>query len=93
MTAEHRYRLVAFVCAGGVVRETGDLGYSTFAEIFRRNAFAHGCQFAVVEHGCKYRAFDMHTVTFTPELVPVEGISIDYPNLDAAIAGCVLTHT
>lgn len=41
-----RYRLVAFVCDGGVVRYSGDLGTSTFHEIFVRREDM--CRWAVL---------------------------------------------
>jgi hypothetical protein len=90
---EPRLRLIAFVCAGGVVRETGDLGTTTFAEIFLRNAFGDCCQFAIVLCGDEVRAYDLHTTLFDEFRRPYPGKFITYPNLDAAYAGCVLTHS
>jgi hypothetical protein len=90
---EHRLKLIAFVCSGGVVRETGDIGTSTFAEIFCRNAFGDGCQFAVVLCGDEVRAYDLYTALFDKFRRPYPGTFVTYPTLDAAYAGCALTHS
>jgi len=58
MSNHPRYRLIAYVCEGGVVHEVHEEGRSTFSRVFRNNP--DGCRYAVVQCGGEFWVFDIY---------------------------------
>lgn len=88
--SDARYRVVAYVCDGGVVREVNDLGFSLPRDFYARNR--DGCRYAVTETSDGvFRVFDMWEFHFDEMFRAVEGPYRDFDTEDAAIMACVLT--
>lgn len=88
MSDIQRYRLIAYVCDGGVTHERLEMGYSSYGTIVRNNP---GCRFAVVETVGEVWAFDLHTTGWSAAFDPTPGEHRVFPTTDAAIAGCILS--
>lgn len=91
---DERYRVVAYVCEGGVVHETHDLGFSVFHAVYTRNP--EGCRYAVTElSGGQWRVFDLWSCPLDEYFRAEVGKYRDFETEDAAIMACVLTdhHT
>jgi hypothetical protein len=56
-TIGQRYKLIAYVCEGGVVHSVDDEGFSTFSRVFRDNPA--GCRWAVVWSCGEYQVHDI----------------------------------
>ena len=92
-----RWTLIAYVCEGGVVYASNLEGAVELRYIVAGNV--HGCRYAVVLQPTAHvggpglvQALDLDTVDFSPSLQIVSVSAKTYPNLDAAIAACVLTQ-
>lgn len=86
-SSEYRYRIIAYVCEGGVVHERREEGACEFSRVFRMNP--DGCRYAVVGVGGEFHVYDifdckMHVDAFYP------GRHFVFPTEDAAIAAAVL---
>jgi hypothetical protein len=83
-----RYRMVAYVCEGGIVYPARTEGSVLFRNIVWDNH--HSCRFAVVTVLREVRAYDLNEILFGAALEPYPGPYRVYPTADAAIMGCAL---
>lgn len=88
--SQRRYRIIAYVCEGGVVHPTNNIGYANDTQVILLNN--HDCRYAVVETGGEYRAYDLHEFDVARNFAMTLTAFRSFPTEDAAIMACALTH-
>jgi hypothetical protein len=85
-----RYRIVAYVCEGGVVYEVNDLGHSDFQRFYVHNP--DGCRYGVAEVGDEVRAYDFFDCTFDGSFRAQPGAYQSFPDENTAVMACALRN-
>jgi hypothetical protein len=85
-----RYRIVAYVCEGGVVYEVNDLGHSSFQRFYTNNP--DGCRYGVAEVDGEVRAYDFFDCAFDGTFQAQPGEYRVFPNESAAVVACALLN-
>lgn len=86
-----RFLLHCYVCEGGRVRWTGDMGTSAFPEIFTRRPVE--CRYAVVETSDgEYWKVDLWEIAIDPVGWVTVGDYVAFSTLAAAVTAAQMTH-
>lgn len=88
MTLIARYRIIAYVCEGGVIHERREEGSSTFSRVFTMNP--DGCRYAVVSFRDEYHVYDMFDVKMSGHGEFFPGKYHVFSDEDAALTAAVM---
>ena len=91
MTGE-RYRLLAYMCEGGVLHPVNDEGMSAVYDIFVRRPSR--CKYAIVQHLDEFHVADLFTVRWLDRTQPEMcfGVTYRHKTFDAAIMAASMTY-